>query len=102
MLYRVTGKFANNYTFTIPSIDATSPAEALSKVHGDEEIKNYESPVVMVTVKALGGSKKAVKISDKPAAERKKGGKKGGAATAPAAAAAAAPPAQSSGQTRRR
>jgi hypothetical protein len=76
MLFKVSGKFANNYTFSLNAVDATDAKDALASVHASDEIKNYGSPVVMTTVKALGGSKKGIRISDEPAKERKGGGRK--------------------------
>lgn len=75
-LFRVTGKFADNYTFSVNPVDGADARDALGSVVGSPEIREYGEPVVMVTVKALSGSKKRIRISDKPAAERKGGGRK--------------------------
>lgn len=76
MLFKVSGKFANNYTFSLNAIDAADAKEALGQVHAMDEIKSYGSPVVMTTIKALGASKKKIRISSEPAKERTGGGRK--------------------------
>lgn len=81
-LFAVRGKFANNFTFSVNPVDGADAKEALASVLGSEEIRSYGQPVSMVTVKALSGSKKRIRISDKPAAERKGGGRKPAAASA--------------------
>lgn len=96
MLFSVRGKFANNYTFTVNPVDAATPHEALATVVGSDDIKNYGQPVTMVTVKALSGKNRKIKISDKPAAERKGGGRKKKAETT----ATQSPPASSGKRNR--
>jgi hypothetical protein len=76
MLFAVRGKFANSFTFSVNPVDGADAREALGSVLASDEVKNYGHPVIMVTVKALSGSKKRIHISDKPAAERKGGGRK--------------------------
>lgn len=95
MLFKVAGKFADRHSFSINPVDGADAKEALGNVLNSTEIKEYGSPVVLVSVKALGGSKSKIKISDKPAAERKNGKKK----TAPATPAAA--PAATSGSRKK-
>src|SRR5437879_3463487 len=75
-LFRVAGRFADNFTFSVNPVDGADAREALNSVMNAEEVRAYGKPVVMVSVKALGGSKKHIRISDKPAAERKGGGRK--------------------------
>ena len=75
-LYAVRGKFADNFTFSVNPVDGTDAKDALGNVVNSPEIREYGSPVVMVTVKSLTGAKKRIRISDKPAAERKGGGRK--------------------------
>jgi len=71
MLFKVSGKFSNGHTFTINPVDGADASEALAAVKVTPEIKDYGSPIVSVTVKALSGSRRKVRISDAPAAERK-------------------------------
>lgn len=94
-LFSVRGRFANNYTFAVNPVDGADAKDALATVLNADEIKNYGQPVAMVSVKALGASKKKVRISDKPAAERKSGGGRKKKDATPAATAPAAQPQQS-------
>jgi len=71
MLFRVSGKFANKHTFSVNPVDGTDAKEALATVMNSADVKEFGSPVISITVKALSGSNKKVRISDKPAAERK-------------------------------
>lgn len=71
MLFRVSGKFADRHTFSMPLIDGTDAKDALAQVTSDPAVRDYGSPVVSITVKALGAGKKKIRISDKPSAERK-------------------------------
>lgn len=80
-LFRVAGRFADNYTFSVNPVDGADAKEALGHVINAEEIRGYGKPIVMVSVKALSGSRKRIRISDKPAAERKGGGRKAAGAT---------------------
>lgn len=93
-LFRVAGKFADNFTFSVNPVDGADAKDALGTVLNADEVRNYGKPVVMVSVKALSGSKKHIRISTKPAAERKGGGRKkkdaASAATTSAPAQAAA------------
>lgn len=91
MLFRVSGKFADKHTFSINPVDGADAKDALATVIALPEVTGYGSPVVAVTVKALGGAAKKIRISEKPAAERK-------ASTAAAPAA----PAPSRAPTRRK
>lgn len=90
-LFRVSGKFADNHTFSVNPVDGTDARDALANVLGAVEIREYGETVVMVTVKSLTGSKKRIRISDKPAAERKGGGRRRGSGNASTAAAATPP-----------
>lgn len=92
-LYSVRGKFADNFTFSVNPVDGTDAKDALGNVVNSQEIRDYGQPVVMVTVKSLSGSKKHIRISSKPAAERKGGGRKKKDATATVPSGNAAPPA---------
>lgn len=73
-LFSVRGRFANNHTFGVNPVDAETPHEALAKITGADEVKNFGSPVVMATVKSLAGKSKKIRISDTPQAERKLSG----------------------------
>lgn len=90
-LFRVTGRFADNFTFSVNPVDGADAREALGAVIHSPEIRDYGQPVVMVTVKSLSGSAKRVRISEKPAAERKGGRKKKQQADVAPAAAPVAP-----------
>lgn len=83
-LFAVRGKFANGHTFSVNPVDGADAREALGAVAGAQEVREFGSPVVMVTVKALTGAKKRIRISDAPAAERKDKKKDDKAAQAPA------------------
>jgi hypothetical protein len=100
-LFRVSGKFADNYTFSVNPVDGTDARDALSNVLGSPEIREYGETVVMVTVKSLTGAKKRIRISDKPAAERKGGGRKKGSTNNTPAATAVTPPANAAPTKRR-
>lgn len=84
-MFRVSGKFADGYTFSVNPVDAPTPHEALVKVTGDPAVTQRGQPVVFVTVKVLTGKNSKIRISDKPAKERKGGGRKRGTKTATAA-----------------
>lgn len=71
MLFRVSGRFANGHTFSVNPVDGEDARDALEKVTTDESVSGYGFDVVSVTVKALTGSKRKIRISEKPAAERK-------------------------------
>lgn len=71
MLFRVSGRFANGHTFSINPVDGADAKEALGNVTSDPSVRDYGHPVISITVKALSGSRKKIRISEKPAAERK-------------------------------
>lgn len=91
MLYSVTGRFGNNFTFRVNPVDAETPHEAIEQIYESKEIKDYaannETSVVLITAKAFSGKKSRIRISDEPAKERQGGKKKKGTpapATTPA------------------
>ena len=89
MLFRVAGKFADNFTFSINPVDAEGPREAMAAVLGEPSVKaaiTTHGDVNTIVVKRLSGKNSRVRISDKPAAERKGGGRKKKGATAAASA----------------
>lgn len=71
MLFRVSGRFANGHTFSLNPVDGEDAREALKNVMEDESVSGYGFDVISVTVKALTGAKRKIRISEKPAAERK-------------------------------
>lgn len=71
MLFRVSGKFANGHTFSVNPVDGEDARAALETVLESDDVQRFGSPVASVTVKALSGGKRKIRISDKPAAERK-------------------------------
>lgn len=90
-LFRVTGKFADNHTFSVNPVDGADAKEALGGVLHSQEIREYGSPVVMIAVRSLTGAKKRVRISSEPAKERKGGGRRPAAAAPTPNARPAAP-----------
>lgn len=76
-LFRVTGKFANGHTFSVPTVDGSDAKDALGAVVSAPEIVSAgHGAVVMVAVRSLTGSKRRIRISTEPAKERKGGGRK--------------------------
>lgn len=81
-MYSVRGRFQNGHTFSISPAPGADAKEALGFVLNSDEIKNFGSPITMVTVKTLS-SKKRIRISDAPSKPRDRGN--GGKSAAPAA-----------------
>lgn len=84
-MYSVRGRFQNGHTFSISPAPGTDAKEALGFVLNSDEIKNYGSPVTMVTVRALS-SKKRIRISETPAKPRERDKKGTSAASGNSAA----------------
>lgn len=101
-LYKISGRFADNHTFTVPSIEADGPQEAIDAITSADDVKNYGQDVTLIIARRLGGAPKKIKISDKPAAERKGGRKKATATPAPAPQPANAPAPQPQHQPSKR
>lgn len=90
-LFSVRGKFADNFTFSVPTVDGSDARDALGLVMDADEIKNSpHGKVKQFFVKALAGDKRRIRISDKPASERK-GGRRKKTTDAPATAAPTTP-----------
>jgi hypothetical protein len=107
MLFRVSGKFADGFTFSINPVDAEGPREALAGVmENDSVTKAVEThgAVIVCVVRQLGGENSKVRISTEASKPRKGGGRKkkdAPAAETPAPAPAPAPVA-AAGQRRNR
>jgi hypothetical protein len=94
MLYRISGKFADNHTFSA-QVDGDSPKDALATFQGFDDVTAYGQPITQVSVIRMEG-KKRIRISDEPSKPRAPRGK---AAAQPAKPAVqAGKPAQNTGK----
>lgn len=85
-LYRISGKFADNHTFST-TVDGEDAGQALASFQAFDDVKNYKGGAVTQVNVVQQVGKSRIRISDEPAKPRKPREKK----VKPAASAVPAP-----------